>query len=391
MPNLTHPFRLFREILIGRFLARPNRFLVRCELDGVTVDAFLPNPGRLQELFLPDSRLYLTRAAPSDRRRTVFTVVAVERDCLPVMLHTHLTNDVARHLIEEGKVPGFEDARIVRAEAPVGHSRFDFLLTDGERETYLEVKSCTLVGREVAMFPDAVTARGARHLSELRDLSRKGIKTAVLFVVHWPFARVFMPDYHTDLTFARTLLDVRRDVKIIPLAVRWRHDLSMDEEVRLLDIPWDYIEKEAHDRGSYLLVLKLPGDRPITVGSLGKVLFKKGFYVYVGSAMANLEKRLQRHMRLRKHNHRHIDELRAVSEVRAELAIRSSVRLECDIAGAMSLIAGRPVRGFGSSDCACETHLFHMEQDPLDMRSFHNVLEFFRMDRYRDPSGCPLC
>ena len=70
---------------------------------------------------------------------------------------------------------------------------------------FLEVKSCTLVGKKVAMFPDAITERGARHLRELADLSRNGSKTAVLFIVHWPLAEVFMPDYHTDLNFTRTL------------------------------------------------------------------------------------------------------------------------------------------------------------------------------------------
>ena len=374
--------RFFGETRFARFLSRPNRFLVRCELDGAAVDAYLPNPGRLQELLLPDATLYLTADGPSTERRTAFTVVAVEREGYPVMLHTHRTNDVARQLIEEGKVPGLEKARIVRAEVPVGHSRFDFLVAVGERQVYVEVKSCTLAGEKVAMFPDAVTARGARHLSELQALSRSGIKTAVLFIVHWPLAEVFMPDYHTDLNFARVFLAASGSVAMIPLAVRWRGDLSLEDDVRHLPIPWDYIKKEAQDRGSYVLILRLHKAIELPVGRLGSVSFREGFYLYVGSAMANLTRRMERHMRLRKRHHWHIDALRAVCEVRSVLAIRASARLECDIAGAVSSMADWSMPGFGASDCRCPSHLFGMAEDPLDSSRFHDLLRFFRMDRY---------
>jgi sugar fermentation stimulation protein A len=375
------PLALFGHIRKARFLSRPNRFLMQCELDGIPVEAFLPNPGRLLELLLPDSTVYLTTDEPTEKRRTSFTVVAVERENRLIMLHTHRTNDVARYLVEKGKVPGLEGARIIRAEVPVDHSRFDFLLEDETGPIYLEVKSCTLVGENVAMFPDAVTARGARHLGELKELSQKGLRTAVLFIVHWPCARLFMPDYHTDLHFARSLLDVRHDVKVIPVAVKWRDDLTLDEEVKLLSIPWEFIEKEARDGGSYLLILRVSEGLRISVGGLGDTFFRKGYYVYVGSAMTNLSKRIERHLRLRKLHHWHIDELRAVSDVRAALAIRSSERLECAVADAVSSIADWRVSGFGSSDCSCPTHLFGFGRDPLESGTFHKLLQFFRMDR----------
>ena len=337
--------------------------------------------------FCPAPMVYIVRSRPSEARKTSFTVVAVERDGRPVMLHTHRTNDAARYLIERKKIPGLEKARIIRAEVPVGHSRFDFLLEDEWGPVYLEVKSCTLVGEKTAMFPDAVTLRGARHLHELKELSEKGIRTAVLFIVHWPEATFFMPDYHTDLNFARSLLDVRKDVRVIPVGVKWREDLTLDENTRLLDVPWDFVEKEARDRGSYLLVLRIEEEWRIPVGKLGEVFFPAGYYVYVGSAMTNLGKRIERHLRLRKLHHWHIDDLRAVSEVRAALAVRSSERLECDLAGAVSSISDWRVAGFGSTDCSCHTHLFGFESDPLGLKEFHKMLQFYRMDRCFDRAG----
>jgi len=298
------------------------------------------------------------------------------------MLHTHLTNEVARYLLQSRKVPGLENAGIVRSEIPVGGSRFDFLLKEGSQNILLEVKSCTLVGERVAMFPDAVTERGSRHLRELAKISEEGVRAILLFVVHWPFARTFMPDYHTDLNFSQTLLRARDRVEVIPISVRWSQDLSLSSEVKVLNVPWDTIEREARDRGSYLLVLNLRRDRKIGVGKLGRIHFKKGFYVYVGSAMANLSKRMERHRHLRKQHHWHIDELRAVAEFHSVLAIRSSERIECEVAKAVSGIAEWSVPRFGSTDCSCETHLFGMATDPIQSGDFQKLVQYFRMDRY---------
>ncbi|OPY64224.1 MAG: Sugar fermentation stimulation protein A [Syntrophorhabdaceae bacterium PtaU1.Bin034] len=376
-------FRPFRDVVQARFISRPNRFLVECELDGgLSVNAFLPNPGRLQELLLPGAVIHLVRDEQQAGRKTVYTAVGVNRDEWPVMLHTHKTNVAARHLLENRLIPGLEDATVLRQEVPAGHSRFDFLLRDREGEMLLEVKSCTLFGNTVAMFPDAVTARGARHLRDLAEHSGNGMRSAVLFMVHWPFAQTFMPDYHTDLSFARTLLAVRKSVRIIPVAVQWQQGLALGDKVSILDIPWAYIEQEAQDRGSYLLILKLKEDSSIPVGTGRFHSFRKGFYLYVGSAMANLTARIERHCRSRKRYHWHIDWLRSVADVHAVLPVRSSTRLECSLAEALSGVAEWFVPGFGCSDCSCDTHLFGMTGDPLNSREFHRVLQHFRMDRY---------
>jgi len=298
------------------------------------------------------------------------------------MLHTHRTNEVARYLLQERKIPGLENARIVRPEIRVGRSRFDFLLEEGSKGILLEVKSCTLVGERVAMFPDAVTERGARHLTELAKISEEGTRTVFLLIVHWPFAEVFMPDFHTDLNFSQTLLQVRDRVEVIPVSVRWGRDLSLFPDIRLLEVPWTTIEKEAKDRGGYLLILNLKRDRRIDVGKLGKVLFRKGFYIYVGSAMANLSKRMERHRRLRKRHHWHIDELRAIAEFGSVLAIRSSERIECEVAKAISEIAEWSEPRFGSPDCSCDSHLFGVARDPIQSEGFQKLLQYFRMDRY---------
>jgi sugar fermentation stimulation protein A len=174
-------------------------------------------------------------------------------------------------------------------------------------------------------------------------------------------------------------------VEVIPLSIRWQKDLSLSPKARRLQIPWSYIEKEAKDHGSYLLVLELRRARKIPVGGLGSLSFKKGFYIYVGSAMAHLGKRIERHRHLRKRHHWHIDELRAMAHFRSALAIRSSTRLECEIAEALSRICEWAISGFGCSDCSCHTHLFAMSENPLHTEKFQKLLQYFRMDRFTSP------
>jgi sugar fermentation stimulation protein A len=373
--------RFFDKTFTAHFLKRPNRFLILCESNGLIFSAFLPNPGRLQELLLPGAIIHLIEEERSPDRKTRYTAVAIEREGHPIMVHTHRNNEVARYLLQKQKIPGLEKARVVRSEPRIGRNRFDFLLTDKGKDVLLEVKSCTLFGKKVAMFPDAVTERGTRHLKELARLSGEGIKTVILFIVHWPLVQAFMPDYHTDLNFSKTFLEIRDRVQVIPISVQWEQSLSLSPRTRLLEIPWGTIEEEAKDRGSYLLILKLEKIRDIEIGKLGKVHFRKGFYIYVGSAMVNLMKRMERHRHLRKQHHWHIDELRAVAEFQSVLAIRSSIRLECEISKTMSGIADWSVPGFGSTDCFCETHLFGMRRNPVDSEDFQKLLQYFRMDR----------
>jgi sugar fermentation stimulation protein A len=372
--------------MTARFLARPNRFLVRCETGGRRkIDAFLPNPGRLWELLLPGATLYVHRprewAGGDGTRKTRHTVLAVERDGRPIFLHTHQTNGAARHLLEHDLIPPLRGFRIVRAEVSVGKSRFDFLLRKDGEDLYLEVKSCTLFGNGVAMFPDAVTARGRRHLLELAEMSRRGFRAAVLFFVHYPEVRWFMPDYHTDIAFSEALLDVREEVQLIPAAIGWQRDLTLDRQgAKILPIPWDHLKREVQDRGSYLLIVAVRRKTRLQAGGLGPRNFPKGYYVYVGSAMGGLSARLARHRRKTKKLHWHIDFLTAAADQVVPLPIRSSERLECRIAEALSAVLEPGPGGFGSSDCPCATHLFFSPTDPLHSADFHQVLQRFRMN-----------
>ncbi|MFZ0427029.1 MAG: DNA/RNA nuclease SfsA [Acidobacteriota bacterium] len=395
-----------KHLVSGVFLERPNRFLVRCRIEGArVVDAQMPNSGRLAELLLPGATLRLADEAPPalmspgapsrpTQRKTRYTAWAVEREGETVFLHTQQTNVVARRLLERGMIPGLEAARVVRSEAVCGSSRFDFLMEEERGRFFLEVKSVTLFGNGAALFPDAVTERGRRHLLELAELASEAERLGeprpvVLFLVHSDRVDRFLPDYHTDLEFSRTFLAVRDRVRLVPVALGWTPSLQIRGPVRPLTIPWDFLEQEVEDRGSYLLLMRLEEGRSISVGRLETIDFEPGWYVYVGSAMKNLTSRIDRHLRRRKRLHWHVDYLRqSASECRA-LPIRSSRRDECALAKALGSILRPSATGFGSSDCDCPTHLFHCTLSPLNIPDFHRMLEAFRMPGEARPVQAP--
>ena len=379
----THALPLDDRLLFqARFVSRPNRFLVVCDSEECgRVKAFLPNPGRLLELLFPGARLYLLRNDENaTQRATEYTALAVERDNRPVLLHTHWCNVMARQLFDVRAVPGFEDMRVVRQEVKAGHSRFDFLLEDDNGPCYVEVKSCTLFGNNVAMFPDAVTARGRRHLLELADIAANaGVRCRVLFIVQTDQARCFMPDYHTDPDFADAMVAVRDHVPIIPLPIAWDKRLRFRIAGTPLPIPWTHIVEENRDRGAYLLVLRLEAPASLTIGSLGMRDFAPGWYIYVGSAMNGLNARIARHRRKRKRKHWHVDYLRDAADYVDCLPIRASKRLECSLAHELGARALNAVHGFGCSDCDCPAHLFHFPENPLHTPAFHQFLQRYRM------------
>ncbi|AEA33874.1 GIY-YIG nuclease family protein [Hippea maritima] len=110
-------------------------------------------------------------------------------------------------------------------------------------------------------------------------------------------------------------------------------------------------------KATYVLIIYLSKDSELTVGALGEVKFKKGYYAYVGSALGGLKKRLKRHLSSNKQIRWHIDYFLSVTAIIGFVAWLSPKRLEYPIAKNLSKRL-KPIQGFGSSDSRCKSHLF---------------------------------
>jgi len=194
----------------GTLIKRYKRFLADVRLKGGKAETvFCPNSGSMIGLSEPGTPVLLSPAHDPDRK-TRWTLEAVKAGRVWVSVNTHLTNRLAGAIVERGLAGGsLKGLRIVRPEVAVGNSRLDYLLEDFKgRQTYLEVKSVTLrIGNE-ARFPDAVTARGARHLSELSRIAVEGRAGAVmLFMVQRSDCDCFATADHIDPEYGQALRD----------------------------------------------------------------------------------------------------------------------------------------------------------------------------------------
>jgi sugar fermentation stimulation protein A len=230
----------------ARFVERPNRFLlrvVRVDSDSEEIEeAHLPDPGRLRELLIPGAEIWL-RPADGPTRRTRWTAMLVRSPdgSELISLDTTLPNRLLAPALGSRLLEEFEDWSLEAREWTHGRSRFDFLLVreSGER-LVLEVKSVTLVEGRTALFPDAVTSRGARHVRELAEFAgRSGWNAAVLFVAQRADADRILPAREIDPDFADALLEARdAGVQIFGRRSRVDHDsvtLGSPVEVLLPD------------------------------------------------------------------------------------------------------------------------------------------------------------
>ncbi|HYF65036.1 MAG TPA: DNA/RNA nuclease SfsA [Herpetosiphonaceae bacterium] len=222
----THPIQSISVPLLGgaplveaAFLARPNQFLVEARLgDGTAVQAHLADRGRLLTQLVPGATLVLGHK-PGAARKTQFQVAGVYVGSQLVSLDTVLPNRLIEAALRAGAVPPFAGYGHVEREVRVGGSRFDFGLAPlpptgaarlGERcPCLLEVKSVADVQADgLALFPDAPTTRGRRHLLELAELAERGVRAAVAFVAQRGDARAVAVNMAIDPAFGAALAEV---------------------------------------------------------------------------------------------------------------------------------------------------------------------------------------
>lgn len=377
--------KIYKTLVEGKFINRPNRFVCHVEINGEKVLCHMPNPGRMREFLFPGVTLYLT---PNRKGlRTAYRVVGCKKGSHIFYLDTTKANDVAAWLVKNHKIPGWENYFLAGREVTMGDSRFDLLLGDGETgETFpVEVKSCSLSGEHGAMFPDAPTERGRKHLTHLVEMGRAGEHAGLLVLVHYKDACWFLPNYHTDLPFAE---EFRKGLDFLDwkaCVIPWTKDFLMPENVRLIPSSGEVLDREMGNAGDYMIVLQMEEDSTITVGSLGDIRFPKGYYVYVGGARKNLDQRIAHHKALRKRRHWHMDYLRNACRFTGAIPIRTKEDLEHKLAEALSGIADWTIPGFGCTDCSCKSHLFGFHQNPMHLPAFVKIEENFeinRLDRY---------
>jgi sugar fermentation stimulation protein A len=177
------------NLMKGMFISRPNRFIGEIRYKGLVETAHIHDPGRLKELLIEDVEVLFTHS----RGKLKYYIKAVKADDEWVLIDTALHSNIAE-------------------EVKIGNSRIDFLL-DG---VPLEVKGVTLVKDNIALFPDALTERGARHVREIIE------HNGIIFFLIFRKAKGFAPNIEMDSKFSKNLSEAKdKGIKIVPVQIEF--------------------------------------------------------------------------------------------------------------------------------------------------------------------------
>jgi sugar fermentation stimulation protein A len=176
--------KLQEPLFPGTLIRRYQRFLADVQLDdGSLVTAHTPNTGSMMGCAVPGNRVLLSRS-DNPTRKYPHSWELVHADGYWVGINTMLPNRLVHEGIQCGVVTELAGYKQIRAEVPYGTgSRIDLLLSGEQGRCYVEIKNVTLVQQGCAMFPDAVSLRGQKHLRELMEVVRQGHRAVNFFVV----------------------------------------------------------------------------------------------------------------------------------------------------------------------------------------------------------------
>ena len=201
----------------GYLVKRYKRFLADIRLpDDKIITVHCPNTGSMKGCSTPGSEVVISKSA-NMQRKYAWTLEMVKDNKCWIGVNTSLTNKLVQEGLENGIIDDFGQIDFIQREVKVSSaSRLDFLVQANGKKCYIEVKNCSMAENGIALFPDAVTSRGTRHLHELDRLRSSEVDTAVLFCVQRADARSFMPAKLIDPEYTETLVKVYENgVKVL--------------------------------------------------------------------------------------------------------------------------------------------------------------------------------
>ena len=194
-------------LIPGILVKRYNRFIADITLtSGRTVAAHCPNSGSMRACCEPGRPVYVS-LHDNPKRKLKYTWELIEMPTSMVGINTQVPNRLVATSIEAGLVPELNGYESISREINTSEkTRLDILLRKGKKNRcYVEIKNCTLVEESVAYFPDAVTARGLKHLVELRSLVSAGFRCVIFFVIQRMDATTFQPADRIDPAYGKEL------------------------------------------------------------------------------------------------------------------------------------------------------------------------------------------
>lgn len=198
---------LYKNIVSGTFLSRPNRFIAHVSINGQLKVCHVKNTGRCRELLVPGASVFLEHHTDSMEkgRKTEYSLIGVYKNNMLINMDSQAPNQAAFEWLQSGGLFPLREISGLRREVVYKNSRFDIFFGHNGTPAFMEVKGVTLEKNGVALFPDAPTERGIRHLEELSKAVSEGYEGYLLFVIQMKGISSFSPNAETHPEFCKAL------------------------------------------------------------------------------------------------------------------------------------------------------------------------------------------
>ncbi|PKM57246.1 MAG: DNA/RNA nuclease SfsA [Firmicutes bacterium HGW-Firmicutes-3] len=199
----------YKNIVEGIFVKRLNRFIAIVLIDGKPEEVHVKNTGRCQELFIKGAKVYLERSN-NPNRKTGYSLISIYKGDILVNIDSQVPNQVVYEALVAGEIKEIGQVSYASREVTYGTSRFDIYYEKGIEKGFIEVKGVTLEDAGLALFPDAPTLRGTKHINTLMKAKEEGYKNYVCFLIQMDNIHRFRPHHERDMVFADSLYQAIR-------------------------------------------------------------------------------------------------------------------------------------------------------------------------------------
>lgn len=231
---------IYDKIKEGIFINRPNRFIANVTIDGQEETVHVRNTGRCRELLLPGAKVILEDCSHNKTRKTKYSLIAVWKGDMLVNMDSQVPNQVVFQSIKDNQIEGFEDVSFIKREVVYGKSRFDIYFESGNKKGFIEVKGVTLEEDGLAMFPDAPTERGTKHVLEMIDAVENSYRGIILFLIQMKGPKLFRTNWEMDKKFSQALkLANEKGVEILAYdSIVTENSIHLDKQIK---VDFDFI------------------------------------------------------------------------------------------------------------------------------------------------------
>lgn len=204
---------IYKNIVQGKFLSRPNRFIAQVEIQGEEHTVHVKNTGRCKELLTDNATVFLEKS-DNQQRKTQYDLIGVIKGNRMINMDSQAPNIAFKEYLQQGLF--IENINVLRPEYKFSNSRIDFYVESQKRKILIEIKGVTLEDNNKVYFPDAPTQRGVKHINELISATKEGYEAYIVFVVQMEGVKSFSPNYTTQPEFGYALEEAQKQgVKIL--------------------------------------------------------------------------------------------------------------------------------------------------------------------------------